>query len=56
MADWDDIERGVDTFRRSGVVGFPAETVYGLGADAEVGREARRMFWINHSPLRRKRV
>ena len=36
--------------RRGGVVGFPTETVYGLGADATNADAVRRVFAIKGRP------
>ncbi len=44
------IERAVEILRRGGVVAFPTETVYGLGADARSSPAARRIFQIKGRP------
>ncbi len=46
-----DIERAVAILRRGGVVAFPTETVYGLGADASNPAAVRRVFEIKGRPL-----
>lgn len=50
MADSDDIALAAAILRKGGVVAFPTETVYGLGADA-LNREAvQRIFTIKGRP------
>jgi len=44
------IERAVEVLRRGGVVAFPTETVYGLGADARDARAVQRVFEIKGRP------
>jgi L-threonylcarbamoyladenylate synthase len=44
------IARGVDILRRGGLVAFPTETVYGLGADASNEAAVRRIFTIKQRP------
>jgi len=41
----------VAVLRKGGVVAFPTETVYGLGADAENERAVRRVFEIKGRPI-----
>ena len=44
------IDRTVEILRRGGVVAFPTETVYGLGADATNARAVDRVFQIKGRP------
>lgn len=44
------IERAVDTLRRGGLVAFPTETVYGLGADALNESAVARLFAVKGRP------
>ena len=46
----DDIARAVDVLRRGGLVAFPTETVYGLGADAANADAVRRLFAVKGRP------
>lgn len=46
----DDIQRAVDLLRAGGLVGFPTETVYGLGADAANPDAVRRLFAAKGRP------
>lgn len=45
------VERAVAVLREGGVVAFPTETVYGLGADAENETAVRRVFEIKGRPI-----
>lgn len=45
-----DIERGVEILRRGGLVAFPTETVYGLGADASNAEAVRKIFAAKGRP------
>ena len=45
-----DIERAAATLRSGGLVAFPTETVYGLGADAENVAGVRRIFAVKGRP------
>ncbi|MFH0938344.1 MAG: L-threonylcarbamoyladenylate synthase [Planctomycetota bacterium] len=45
------IERAVQILRQGGVVAFPTETVYGLGADAENKKAVRRIFKLKGRPV-----
>lgn len=45
-----DIERAVAVLRAGGLVAFPTETVYGLGADASSPRAVRRIFEVKGRP------
>jgi L-threonylcarbamoyladenylate synthase len=44
------IDRAVDILRRGGLVAFPTETVYGLGADATNADAVRRIFQAKGRP------
>jgi L-threonylcarbamoyladenylate synthase len=44
------IERACEILRRGGVVAFPTETVYGLGADATNAAAVRRVFEVKGRP------
>jgi L-threonylcarbamoyladenylate synthase len=46
----DDIRRAVDVLRAGGLVAFPTETVYGLGADASNPRALHRLFAVKGRP------
>ncbi len=46
----DSMNRAVEILRRGGVVAFPTETVYGLGADATQARAVRAIFRIKGRP------
>jgi tRNA A37 threonylcarbamoyladenosine synthetase subunit TsaC/SUA5/YrdC len=39
-----DVSRGAEVLRRGGLVAFPTETVYGLGADATNAAAVARIF------------
>ena len=45
-----DTERAADALRRGGLVAFPTETVYGLGADAENEAAVKRLFQVKGRP------
>ncbi len=45
-----DIARAVDVLLEGGLVGFPTETVYGLGADAESPEAVRRIYQAKGRP------
>jgi L-threonylcarbamoyladenylate synthase len=45
-----DVERAVTILRRGGLVAFPTETVYGLGADARSGEAVRKIFAAKGRP------
>ncbi|MGK4000100.1 L-threonylcarbamoyladenylate synthase [Sorangium sp. So ce1024] len=49
-ADAASIERAAEILRRGGLVAFPTETVYGLGARADDGRAARGIFEAKGRP------
>lgn len=44
------IDRAVEVLRRGGLVAFPTETVYGLGADASNPRAVERIFEVKGRP------
>jgi len=44
------VQSAVDVLRRGGVVAFPTETVYGLGADATDAAAVNRVFEIKGRP------
>ncbi len=50
MATDADIARAVDALRRGGLVAFPTETVYGLGADAADPDALARLFAVKGRP------
>ena len=45
------IKRAADVLRRGGLVAFPTETVYGLGADALNPDAVKKIFTAKHRPL-----
>jgi L-threonylcarbamoyladenylate synthase len=45
-----DVELAAETLRRGGLVAFPTETVYGLGADAENPAAVARLFAVKGRP------
>jgi L-threonylcarbamoyladenylate synthase len=47
----DDLERAAELLRRGGLVVFPTETVYGLGANALDEKAVARVFDIKQRPL-----
>lgn len=49
-ADADGIRQAVEVIRAGGLVAFPTETVYGLGADALNERAVRRIFEAKERP------
>lgn len=50
MRATEEIERAVDVLRAGGLVAFPTETVYGLGADASNPAALRRMYAVKGRP------
>ncbi len=46
-----DVGRAVDVLRGGGLVAFPTETVYGLGADASSAAAVRRLFAVKRRPV-----
>ena len=47
-----EIERAVAVLRAGGLVAFPTETVYGLGADASNPPAVRKLFEAKGAPRR----
>jgi L-threonylcarbamoyladenylate synthase len=45
-----EVEHAADVLRRGGLVAFPTETVYGLGADASSPAALRRLFAVKRRP------
>jgi L-threonylcarbamoyladenylate synthase len=45
-----EIEKGVQILQKGGVIAFPTDTVYGLGADAFNTRAVERVFEIKNRP------
>jgi L-threonylcarbamoyladenylate synthase len=50
MATDDDLSRAAGTLRRGGLVAFPTETVYGLGADADNAAALARLYGVKGRP------
>jgi L-threonylcarbamoyladenylate synthase len=50
MATDADISRAAETLRRGGLVAFPTETVYGLGADAHNAAALARLYAVKGRP------
>jgi L-threonylcarbamoyladenylate synthase len=50
MATDADLARAVETLRRGGLVAFPTETVYGLGADADNAAALARLYAVKGRP------
>jgi L-threonylcarbamoyladenylate synthase len=46
-----DVERAIEILRSGGLVAFPTETVYGLGADATRSESVRRIFAAKGRPV-----
>jgi L-threonylcarbamoyladenylate synthase len=46
----DDVWLAAEVLRRGGLVGFPTETVYGLGADASSAEAAARLYAVKRRP------
>lgn len=46
----DDLSEAVDCLRRAGLVAFPTETVYGLGADARLDAALERLYRVKGRP------
>ncbi len=47
----DEMARAVETLRAGGLVAFPTETVYGLGADASSSSALRRLYAVKRRPV-----
>ena len=43
------IEKGIEIIRKGGVVAFPTDTVYGLGAGIYIESAIKRIFQISNS-------
>ncbi|MGH8705504.1 MAG: L-threonylcarbamoyladenylate synthase, partial [Burkholderiales bacterium] len=50
MVPMSDIERAAEILRRGGLVAFPTETVYGLGADASSPAAIARLYAVKRRP------
>src|SRR5438270_320166 len=50
MSDESSIQAAAEVLRRGGLVAFPTETVYGLGADATNAQAVRRIFEVKGRP------
>ena len=50
MIDKAEMARAAELLRRGGLVAFPTETVYGLGADATNAQAVRRIFQVKQRP------
>lgn len=46
----EELRRAVEILRRGGLVAFPTETVYGLGADASNASAVRRLYEVKRRP------
>lgn len=44
------VERGISILRQGGVVAFPTDTVYGLGACADIGQAVEQVYRIKGRP------
>ncbi len=51
MSEGHGIARAVDVLRAGGLVAFPTETVYGLGADAANPHALRRLYEVKQRPV-----
>jgi L-threonylcarbamoyladenylate synthase len=49
-----EIEKGVKTLQKGGVIAFPTDTVYGLGADAFNSTAVERIYEIKNRPKHRQ--
>jgi len=49
-ASQEQVEKGVKTLREGGVIAFPTDTVYGLGADAFNPKAVERIYEIKNRP------
>lgn len=50
MLSREDVARAAEVLKEGGLVAFPTETVYGLGADAENDRAVQRVFAVKGRP------
>jgi len=46
-----EVRRAAEILKRGGLVGFPTETVYGLGADASSAQAVKRLYAAKRRPL-----
>lgn len=46
------VERGIAILRRGGIIAFPTDTVYGLGASMRIGRAVERVYDVKQRPRR----
>jgi len=46
-----EVRRAVEILRRGGLVAFPTETVYGLGADASSAEAVARLYHVKRRPV-----
>ena len=44
------IERGIDILRRGGIVAYPTDTVYGLGASVHLPRAVEKVYQVKQRP------
>ncbi len=51
IANSENIQKGADILANGGVVAFPTETVYGLGADMNNEEAIKRVFEVKNRPL-----
>ena len=51
MLDQQEIDKAVSILRKGGLVAFPTETVYGLGADASNPEALRKIFAAKQRPV-----
>jgi len=49
-----EIEKGVNILQKGGVIAFPTDTVYGLGADAFNSVAVERIYQIKNRPKNRQ--
>ena len=46
------VEAGISILKRGGIVAFPTDTVYGLGASSVVESAVRRVYQVKRRPLK----
>ena len=44
------VERGISILKQGGIVSFPTDTVYGLGACADIGQAVERVYQVKERP------
>ena len=44
------VERGISTLKRGGIVAFPTDTIYGLGAGANLPQAVERVYQVKERP------